>query len=916
MKNRILHLFNIRTNEAWLVTNLFWFQFFQGAGIAIFNIIAFALFLQKFDVKELTKVYVFSAILLWVAGYVYSKFEHALSVKRLALGVILFMAASVLAFRLELFYSDNAWVLFVMFSWYYVIYLLANLEFWGIAALLFDIRQSKRLFGMIGAGDIPAKLIGYSAVPVLVKFYSSEDLLLLSFALILISLIFYYRLNKAGKLDLHVEHAHKEHRSTTDIKDIVKGFFGNRMIALVAGLSFIVVTVVTIVSFSFYAEIKHEAHSDVQLASFIGIFYATGRGLAILIRLVLTGRITNLLGIKGSLLISPVILFLFLVEIIAVPLITDNHHLIVYSFGLMAIITEVLKTSLQDPVFLSLMQPLSSHMRLKGHTIVKGVMDPFALAFTGFMLYTLLKISGKVDLVLLSYMVFSFLIVWVIMILVVDKEYVRTLLKALNKRYSVGQELNLSDEKTKSVLTEKIKSGERGEAIYILNILDKHYSHDKEELVTAALQHPLPEVRLEALKMAERKKITAALPYINNIIETKSHPEILPECVKAKCMLMPDEIENMDVFIEDGNPRLMKAAIIGLMTSGGINAVVTAGQKLLALISSEQHHERVIAAEIIGELGITSFYKPLTTLLNDTHDDVVKAAITGAGKVKNEKLITTLLSYYTGRRHTKIAVEALRDSGNAALKGIENALHHLPLTRQEQSKLISVCGRIGTAEATEVLEKLVWRLPYLRSDLFRALHQCEFKLQPEHKEKHHHLMHQHIHSSIHIAFMIRELQGNKTAKILAEALELEMNELRDSLLLLFSFSFDKEKMQKAKIGFQLKKKESMANALEIIEIEVPKDISLKFNRLFEPGTIEDKCNSLRGDFKETVSYEQIIQAVLSDTEHHFHRWTKAAALHSLIFYKGEKKKEWLQKAVRDTDFLINETAGKILAEMV
>src|SRR5690606_19364447 len=96
--------------------------------------------------------------------------------------------------------------LFVMFGWYYVVYLLTNLEFWGLAALQFDIRQSKRLFGMIGAGDVPAKLIGYSAVPVLLQFVSSVNMLLFSAGFVLLSLVFYGRLARAGKLDIHVAH--------------------------------------------------------------------------------------------------------------------------------------------------------------------------------------------------------------------------------------------------------------------------------------------------------------------------------------------------------------------------------------------------------------------------------------------------------------------------------------------------------------------------------------------------------------------------------------------------------------------------------------------------------------------------------------------------------------------------------------
>ncbi len=919
MKNRLLQLLNIRTDEAWLVTNLFWLQFFQGVGVAIFNTVAFALFLQHFDVLELPKVYLFAALLLWVAGFVYSKVEHALSIKHLVPLIISFVAGSIFLFRFQFSPNNSPWFLFLMFSWYYVIYLLSNLEFWGLAALQFDIRQSKRLFGMIGAGDIPAKLIGYSAVPVLIKFFNNENMLVFSGMSILCSLIFYFRLRAAGKMDVQVAHehahAHTHEHATENIRDIVKSFFGNRMIAFVALLSFIVVVCVTIISFSFYSEIKHEMHSDEQLASFIAMFYAGGRVFAIFIRLILTGRLTNILGTKGSLLISPIILFLFLISIMVLPFFTHDHHVVLYFFGLMAIITEVLKTSLQDPVFLSLMQPLSSNLRLKGHTIVKGVMDPFALAFSGFMLFSLVKLSGKVDLFLLSYLLFTLIIVWVIMIFVVDREYIRTLVTALDKRYSVGNEIDLSDEKTKDVLLEKISNGERGEAIYILNLIEKKYSDEQQELVLKAMQHPAKEVRMEAIQLAERKKILAALPQIEALIEARTDIELLPEAVKAKCMLQPDELENLDEFVQDKDHRLMKSAITGLMTSGGISAVVTAGQRLLQLIASSVAAERKMAAEIIGELGVQSFYKPLLELLNDENDDVVRAAIVASGKVKNERLMHPLMQMFLKHKNPKLIVDAFYEAGDMCLKEIQRALTHEVLTRQQQSKFILLCGRIGSEQATKILDELVWKTPALRTDLFHALHLCEFKLHTHNRAQHVDLMNHYIHASTRILFMVKEMEHGKTTKVLADALLLELNEIRDSLLLLFSFVYDKEKMIKAKSAFNMKKKESIANALEVIEIEVPKEISLKFNKLFEPGSVTEKCNAMQFDFKEHLTYEIIIDDILNNHHHHFHRWTKAAALHSVIFYKGTEKRKWLQVAAKENDILLNETAGKILAEM-
>ena len=914
MKTRLLQLFNIRREESQLVINLFWLQFFQGVGVAIFNSVVLTLFIKNFDVLGLPKVYLFSAVLLWVFGYAYSKVEHALSIKKLVPLIILFVVFSILAFSIKYSDTNSSGFLFLMLAWYYVIYLLTNLEFWGLAALQFDIRQSKRLFGMIGAGDIPAKLIGYSAVPFLVKAFSAENTIALSAVSILISLVFYFRLKNTGKMDMQVSHGHAHHSATASLRDVVRSFFGNRMIAFVALLSFIVMTCVTIISFSFYAEIKHEMMSDAELYGFISMFFVGGRVFAIFIRLILTGRLANVLGTKGSLLVSPAILLVFLISFILLSFFALGDHAVVYFFGLMFIITEVLKTSLQDPVFLSLMQPLSSNLRLKGHTIVKGVMDPFALAFSGIMLYTLVKLSGRIDLYLLCYLLFVLLIVWVVMIFLVDREYVKTLVTALNRRYSIGQEIDLSEEKTKAVLLDKISAGESGEAIYILHLIEKQYSEEQQALVIKALDHPKLEVRMEAIKLAERKKITAILPQIESIIEQRTDTQLLPEAVKAKCMLQPEELENFDVFVEDKDHRLMKSAITGLMTSGGINAVVTAGQKLLQLISSTDVHERKMAAEIIGELGVQSFYKPLLDLLKDDDEGVVKAAIVASGKVKNERLLLPLMEMFVRHKYEKLVLDALHEAGDVSLKEIEKVLAHKKLTRQQQSKLILLCGRIGNDSATKILDRLVWETPALRMDIFHALHLCEFKSQPHNRTQHIELMRHYINASARILFMIHEAEKTSTAKILVDALHLELNEIRDSLLLLFSFVYNKEKMMKAKNTFNLKKKESIANALEIIEIEVPKEISLNFIKIFEPGNVNDKCTALRGLFKEELTYEKIVETILNNKGHHYHRWTKAAALHSIIFYGGDKKQLWLEEAAKENDILLKETAQKILKE--
>ncbi|MCU0386032.1 MAG: hypothetical protein MUE38_08375, partial [Flavihumibacter sp.] len=165
-----LNLLNIQKQEWPVVKQLFWLQFFQGAGISFFFTAEFARFLEKFPVHELPWVMVLSSILLWLTGFAYTVLEHKISFKKFNEAIILFMAGTMLLVRVSSTVITDNWLYYVSLAWFYVLYLLNNLEFWGIASRLFNIRQSKRLFGVVSSGDIPAKFIGYTLALLVVPY--------------------------------------------------------------------------------------------------------------------------------------------------------------------------------------------------------------------------------------------------------------------------------------------------------------------------------------------------------------------------------------------------------------------------------------------------------------------------------------------------------------------------------------------------------------------------------------------------------------------------------------------------------------------------------------------------------------------------------------------------------------------------
>ncbi|HMI77967.1 MAG TPA: hypothetical protein VK484_04200, partial [Ferruginibacter sp.] len=410
MKDAVLKFLKIRRGEAGLVKDLFAMEFFQGAGIAFFFTVAFTLFLKKFPITELPKVFIISAFLLWLTGIFYTQLEHKLKVRSLGIFVTLFMAFNILLFRIGYEVTGGSWFLYIMLAWFNVLYLMNSLQFWGMASLLFDVRQSKRLFAIISAGDIPAKFFGYTVASLVVVYTGTSNLLFAGFACMCLSIPFVLRITGKGAFE-KISHHPVHHATPATVKKIdalINNFTKNKLIVGLAILSFLAAACLYIINYAFYAEVKEKYHDDVGLATFIGLFLAASRLIALLLKMVFTSRLINKLGAKHLLLITPVLLCILVSILLFSTHGLQNERLVFFMFGVISIATDVFRSSIHSPVFLTLMQPLPTQQRLRAHTIVKGIMDPFAFLVTGIMLLLLIRFYGYADIVFLSYFLLGF----------------------------------------------------------------------------------------------------------------------------------------------------------------------------------------------------------------------------------------------------------------------------------------------------------------------------------------------------------------------------------------------------------------------------------------------------------------------------------------------------------------------------
>jgi len=114
---------------------------------------------------------------------------------RLIPGVYLFFLINLLAFYAAFrMVTDPAWVARVFFVWVSVFNLLVVSVFWTFMADLFTNEQGRRLFGVIAAGGSAGAVAGPALTAGLVRVLGTHDLLLISAALLALTLLCIRRL--------------------------------------------------------------------------------------------------------------------------------------------------------------------------------------------------------------------------------------------------------------------------------------------------------------------------------------------------------------------------------------------------------------------------------------------------------------------------------------------------------------------------------------------------------------------------------------------------------------------------------------------------------------------------------------------------------------------------------------------------
>ncbi|GGK59083.1 NTP/NDP exchange transporter [Rufibacter glacialis] len=870
MNSKIIALLNIRSAEAQVVKQLFLVQLFLGIATSTLFTSTLAMFLNAFEVTDIPKVYIVSAGLLLVTNLGYAQLETRLSAKKLLQIVILFSSVTLFfSWAGVMFYSEKL-LPFFLSAWNMVVYMLVGYAFWGMASIIFNVRESKRLFSVVGSGDIPAKLLGYTAVSVLAPVLGVESLLGLSIGSFLLAYFFLARFEHRA-ISSHDTLHEPAHRSPR--RSFIARYFHNPLIFAIAMFSLAAFTVYSLIDYTFLAEVKSRFKSSPDMASFLGMFFAVGRVVALLVKLMLSSRVISRLGLSNSLLIAPGVLLAITLYLL-LPRNSENAIFII--FGVMVLVSEVLKSAVQEPSFLVLFQPLHPHARLKGHLISKGYTMPFALLATGIFLVSYNHWYGPISITLVCQILAVLLVAWIFTVFQVKTQYLRALVIALRKGFFTGTELFLNEESVRKILLDKLDSGKPKEVIMALELLERSAYQGLEDRLLPLLQSPNDTIKKYVLSRIVALKLSRAFPLIEKTLQEKPYDPCRPDFIKAFYSLTPQPIDIPPLE----RLEVKKAALVGLAHRPEETARALVQQHLKTFTHSQDEAERLAVLDIYTVDRHKEFLPSITVLLLDSSPKVHKRALETAGKTKDPSLLPQILRTGQSRKSLYALQNALVHFGDAAF-----APHHVPqrqaLSEDLTLNFIRAAGKVKGDFSTQFLEQQVGHGALFPDEAIEALWYKNAVLQKEGRKQVQGWLKTKLWQSRKKALYCQCLAKGKEFPLLEQALASETKQDIKYIMRSLALLYDRQRINRVMDMLSIGSAEKIANAIEMLEQLIPKRCFIVVESLLDFHLDKEKRWGHSKE-KTTLSTSHIIKEIISENPAGCSAWVKSVACYSIL----------------------------------
>ena len=827
---------------------LFLHSFLNGIALIFFETTANTLFLMEYNVATLPYVYISTAIISVISGYFYTKLENNLNITKLLQITMLFVMSVMVFFLLLIKFTDSKLAYMGIMVSKDLVWMFIGMEFGILAGMIFNIRQGKRLFGVLMSGEILAGVLGGLSISVILKYIDTVNLLFISVITLIFSFILLNYILK--KYSYRFKEEVQEDFEDTSLT--YKAIFKNKYYTLFFVISVLSFFIFYFIDYLFYYYVESKFTNEKELASFFGVFYAVLNIVNLFSSLFISGLVLSRYGIIFGILVIPILAIIGASSLMVAAMLSLGVAFVILI--VVKLFNEVFDVSILGPTFRVLYQSIPLRQRMKVIAFRETIIEPITMGLAGL---ALIGISMFESVELVYFSIFFISLVWIALGKKLKEQYILTLDKLLNQREVFVGEL-LSDDIDKNMFINGTKSSNDLEVIYCVDSLIKVEYKEIDAILKNLLSHESIQVRLSILDHIDKLDKDNLCEDISLRLDTEKNPEVLNRALKLYCRLgAVDSVEKTSQFIDSEDQVIKEGAIVGLLQFGGIDGVLVAGKVLNTLFASESKVDKMSALNILMHASIPSFYKVLKESLHSEDPEIKSVTIKVVGNLKVKALIPDLLINLESDKYRSITTQSLMKFGSKIFQELSIFFQETSYINSRLA-LIKVFSRMKNDEAHNFLVPYI-KEPLLCDDILHALFNTNFFTRDTK------LIQELILGEIQKILYYLDVYSTASREAFSNSY-LVVNELivqnTENVFFILGLRYPKEMILQAMINYKSDSKDTRAYTVEVIDNMLSKGTKNIILPILEDIAVEKKFSNY--SYEASTSEDEFIHKVLED----------------------------------------------------
>jgi len=670
-----------------------------------------SLFLTNVGIDKLPVAFILVAVGAGVIMSFYSRWLRNHSLQKIIHYTLLISVGTITLFACLLrFNYVETWVLYLIYVWVAVFGVLSASQFWIFANIVFNAREAKRLFGLIGSGAITGGIFGGYLASLLAPAIGSENLLFVGALLLLVCIFVNHSIWKSPELtDLSFQRLKR--RVDKIAERPVRLIRDSKHLTYLALITVFAVLVARLVDYQFSAISSAKIADEDELTAFFGFWFSNFNIISLLIQLFITRKVVGVFGVGISLYILPAGLFIGALSVLFIPGL--------WSAVFIKSVDGSLKQSINKSAIELLVLPVPTEIKNQAKTFIDVVVDSFATGLSGIILITLVN-GLELSVRFISLTIMALVFFWFYFGSKVRREYVLLFKHKLKQFSKDGTEsLDLSVESVYGGIKQVLEEGTEEQILYML-----HHTEDirHEKLFTSLrnlLKHDNPEIRADALRRLYHYRTESLVEEVNLMVHDHDY--------QVKVAAIEYLIEHsagqrrklIAKYLKDKDYRISGATILSLVNESRDNPELKLffqlEQVILERIEAlkyltdpvELKFRKINLLRIVGLAGFSQYYPLIDAFLQSADADIKKQAILSAGQTLDPEFIATLLTLLKESQFKDTSLVALANHGSSIFDTFREELARPDPDYDVIRQFPKVMERIGTQKSVNFLFEML-----------------------------------------------------------------------------------------------------------------------------------------------------------------------------------------------------------------